>query len=69
MATYKQIQEFVKNTHGYSPKTCWIAHMKELLGLKPRIASNRYFVTSRTNTCPVKKQIDLEEAFRHLNMI
>lgn len=29
MATYKQIQEYIKQKHGYIPKSCWIAHMKE----------------------------------------
>ena len=28
MATYKQIQEYVRNK-GYAIKTCWIASMKE----------------------------------------
>lgn len=29
MATYKQIQEYLKYNYGFVPKTCWIAHMKE----------------------------------------
>lgn len=69
MTTYKQIQEFVKATYGYIPKSCWIAHMKELHGLKPRISHNRYSVSSRTNPCPIKKQKVLEEAFKYFNLI
>ena len=34
MATYKQIQEYVRDKYGYSPKTCWIAHMKDVCGLQ-----------------------------------
>lgn len=28
MATYKEIQAYVKKQKGYSIKTCWIADMK-----------------------------------------
>jgi len=69
MATYKQIQEYVKTTYGYVPKSCWIAHMKEILGLNPREAYNRYESSKRTYPCPVNKQKDLEEAFKHFNMV
>lgn len=36
MATYREIQEFIKNNYGYSVNTCWIAHAKEICGLNPR---------------------------------
>lgn len=32
MATYKEIQQYVKLKYGFTPKTCWIAHMKEMYG-------------------------------------
>ncbi len=32
MATYRQIREYVSEQYGYVPKTCWIAHVKELNG-------------------------------------
>ncbi|MDF2700490.1 MAG: hypothetical protein K0Q49_2048 [Haloplasmataceae bacterium] len=32
MASNKEIQEYVKFTFGYMPKTCWIAHSKEANG-------------------------------------
>jgi hypothetical protein len=41
MASYKHIQEYAKETYGFVPKTCWIAHMKEVLGLESKIAVNR----------------------------
>jgi len=42
MATYKQIQEYVKRKYGFVPKSCWIAHVKEMNGLKPRVSARRY---------------------------
>lgn len=69
MATYKQIQEYIKQKHGYTAKTCWIAHMKEVCGLKPKISPNRHSSNSRVHPCPPAKQHDVKEAFRHFNMI
>ena len=34
MATYAEIAECVKRQSGFTPKTCWIAHVKELNGRK-----------------------------------
>ncbi|MHC0037948.1 hypothetical protein [Pseudoneobacillus sp. C159] len=69
MATYKEIQEYVKNLYGYTPKTCWIAHMKEISGLKPKVANNRHSINSRTHPCPIEKQKDIKEALLHFNML
>ena len=69
LATYKQIQEYVKKEYGYTPKSCWIAHMKEVCGLKPRISPRRHSVDSRVHPCPPSKQNDLVETFKHFNMI
>lgn len=69
MATYKQIQEYIRDTYGYLPKTCWIAHMKEVCGLHPRMAQNRYSINSRTNPCPTDKQAAIKKAFDHFHMI
>ena len=41
MATYKQIANYVKQKSGFVPKTGWIAHVKEINGLKPRRSPNR----------------------------
>lgn len=69
MATYKQIQQYVKETYGFIPKTCWIAHMKEVLGLESKVAFNRININERTHPCPENKQRYIEEAFRHFNML
>ncbi|PUA40653.1 hypothetical protein C8Z91_02145 [Paenibacillus elgii] len=68
MATYKQIQEYVKQTYGYVPKSCWIAHMKEACGLKPKVASNRSGDV-RMYPCPLEKQADIRETFQHFKML
>jgi hypothetical protein len=40
MGTYKEIQEDIHKRYGRTVKTCWIAHVKELNGLKPRSSPN-----------------------------
>lgn len=63
MATYKEIQNYVKENYSYCVKTCWIGHMKELCGLTVRMAGNRYLPDSRTNPCPANKQNAIRDAF------
>lgn len=69
MATYKQIQDYIRSKYGYSVKTCWIAHMKEVCGLNLKVSPNRHSPTSRVHPCPPSKQNDLREAFQYFNMI
>ena len=69
MATYKQIQDYVKNKNGFVPKSCWIAHVKEMNGLHPRVSSRRYDVNVRQVPCPPDKIKPIEEAMRHFGMI
>jgi len=69
MATYKQMQDYVRDNFGYVPKTCWIAHMKEICGLSPQIAKNRRSHAVRMYPCPPEKQDDLRKAFMHFNWI
>ncbi|MBR6534378.1 MAG: hypothetical protein IKT65_02260 [Clostridia bacterium] len=69
MATYKEIQEYVKQKYGFQPKTCWIAHMKELCGLKVKVAHNRHSSEKREKTCPIDKQEAIKEAFKNFGMI
>jgi hypothetical protein len=38
---YRAMQQYVKDKFGFVPKTCWIAHRKEVLGFSPRPAWNR----------------------------
>ena len=69
MITYKQIQEDVRKRYGRSVKTCWIAHVKELNGLNPRIAPNRYSPLERKNPCPQHIRPLIEESMRRLGVI
>ena len=69
MATYKQIQEHVKAKHGYTVKSCWIAHCKELNGLPVKMSSRRYNPKVRQIPCPSNKREVIEEAFRHFKML
>ncbi|WP_422122395.1 hypothetical protein DHX103_11350 [Planococcus sp. X10-3] len=69
MATYKDIQTYIKNENGYVAKSCWIAHMKELHGLKPRISARRISADHRVHPCPENKQADILAAFKHFEMV
>lgn len=69
MATYNQIQEYVKENYGCSIKACWIAHVKDLNGLDPMISPNREDLNKRKHPCPPSKRAFIEEAMRHYGMI
>ena len=66
--TYEKIAKRVKATHGWVPKTCWIADCKGLLGLPVHRAPNRV-TDARQVPCPVAKRAAIFEAFRHFGMI
>lgn len=68
MATYKEIQDYVRRKEGFTVKTCWIAHVKELNGLSPRKAPNRIFEQDRKYPCPPDKRRAIEDALRHFGM-
>jgi hypothetical protein len=67
MATYAAIQSWVHQRHGFAPKTCWIAHGKEMAGVPVRRAWNRGW-HERTNPCPPEKLPAIMAAFRHFGM-
>ena len=69
MATYKQIQEYVKDKHSFKAKTCWIADVKEQCGLNPKVSPNRISTTRRQNPCPPERAEAIKEALRNYNMI
>jgi len=69
MATYKEIQEYVKVKHGFTVKTCWIAHMKEICGVPVKMSSRRYDPNVRQKPCPEAKKVVIKEAFQHFGMI
>jgi hypothetical protein len=65
VATYKQIQDYVRSRHGHTVKTCWIAHVKEMSGLEP----NRKSQQPRSNPCPTEKIEPIREGLRYFGMI
>ena len=69
MATYKDIQNKVKEKFGYIPKTCWIADVKDKCGLEVKESANRISGDERSNPCPINKIKDLKEAFQDLGLI
>ncbi|NKC33842.1 hypothetical protein HEQ75_23475 [Roseomonas sp. BU-1] len=69
MATYAQISTWVASNAGFSPKTCWIAHVKSDFGLITQSAPNRADPTRRAYPCPPNKRPAIEAALRHFSMI
>ena len=69
MATYKEIQAYVKEIYGFTPKTCWIAHMKEVCGISVKNAPNRISPDKREKACPPEKMKYIKDAFTHFGMI
>lgn len=69
MTTYAKIQEYVNTECGFSVKSCWIAHMKEICGLPLRVAPNRQDVLLRTNPCPLDKRGPILSAMIELGLI
>ena len=69
MATYKEIQKYVKDKYQINIDTCWIADIKEKHGIKTRIAPNRLSNTNKVKPCPPKMESFIEEAFIFFGMI
>jgi len=67
-ATYARIQKWVKQRHGFVPKTCWIAHCKEIHRLPLRTAHNRQG-QERVEPCPLSKVPAITQAFHHFGML
>lgn len=67
-ATYKDIQQWVKENFGFVPQTCWIAHCKEKNGLPLHSAPNR-LGAARVKPCPPQKREAIEKAFRHFGIV
>ena len=59
--TYREIRAYIFAHHGFSPRTGWIAHVKELNGLTLRPTHNRHAAT-RADPCPPERRTAIEEA-------
>ncbi len=69
MATYKAIQNYIKDKYNCSVKTCWIADMKEQCGITTRTAPNRKSEKSRVYPCPDQHKEKILESFSYYGMI
>jgi len=69
MATYEQIRRMGRQLFQFTPKSCWIAHVKEMNGLNPQRAHNRRDREIRLVPCPPGKRRPIEECMRFLGMI
>jgi hypothetical protein len=68
MATYDQIETYVNDQFGFKPKSCWIAHVKEMSGLLVRRAWNRTSAKRRV-PCPPDRSEPIKEALRYFGML
>jgi hypothetical protein len=68
MATYNEIQQWIKKKYGFTVKTCWNADVKEQCGLPIRVAHNRR-EKERMYPCPKDRIKPIKKAFRHFRMI
>lgn len=69
MARYKDVQEYVRATDGFVPKSCWIAEVLSEHGLTRSVAPNRRDGAPRLHPCPEKKRPAIERALRHFGTI
>ena len=69
MATYREIQDDVKDRTGRNVKTCWIAHVKAMNGFEMRSAPNRQSPDSRVHPCPPQFRPLIEAAMQRLGML
>lgn len=68
MATYAELQKWIKEQHGFVSKSCWIADAKEMHRLSRGKAPNRQG-EQRVYPCPSEKLVAITEAFRHFGML
>jgi hypothetical protein len=69
VATYKQVQAYMREHNGFVPQTCWIAHVMSDFGLTTRAAANRINPAARAKPCPPAKRQPIIDALRHFEMI
>ncbi len=69
MATYDQIKAYVREKYYFTPKPCWIADVKSLMGLEVRQAHNRIDPAKRKHSCPEARKEAIIDALKHFHMI
>jgi hypothetical protein len=66
MRKYEAVQAEVKRTAGFTPETCWIAHVLSDHGLTTRKAPHRIDPTKRVKPCPPDRRPAIIAALRAL---
>jgi hypothetical protein len=69
MATYREIQQWIKRNFRYVPKTCWIADVLADHGLTKSAASNRIDPSAPSNPCPTRHRATITAALVHFEMV
>lgn len=69
MPIYAEIKAVAEEIGGFTVETCWIAHVKEQMGLHLRQAPNRQDPKRRKKPCPPEKKPAIVAAMRRLKMI
>ncbi|MBA7509708.1 hypothetical protein ES705_01672 [subsurface metagenome] len=69
MVTYREIQNYIKNKYGFTVKSCWIAHVKEMSGLDVKVSPRREDINKRKVPCPESKIEPIKNTLRHFGMI
>ena len=69
MATYSEISRVTHEIGGFTPAACWIAHVKEQMGLPVRRAPNRQDGNVRVKPCPPQRKPAIVAAMRRLKML
>ena len=69
MTTYTQIQKRVRETDGFTPKTCHIAHVKSELNPRQRRAANRINRMARAYPCPPHQRPAILAAIEYLERL
>ena len=68
-ATYDVIRDETRRQYGFSPKSCWIAHVLSDFGTTKRQAWNRLDPEKRAVPCPPRRPVDVERVLRELSCI
>ena len=66
MATYRAIQQEVKATYGFTPKTGWIACVLSEREIAKQPTQNRTGASVRIEACPADKRASIEAALDRL---
>lgn len=69
MATYREIQDYIRAHSRFVAKTCWISHVLSDHGLTNGVSGNRIDLDNRAHPCPPNKRQKVEDALRHFGMI